>query len=34
MISPPVTFCPAKTLTPSILGLDSRPLRLEPRPFL
>src|SRR3954452_15254139 len=34
MISPPLTFWPAKTLTPSILGLDSRPLRLEPSPFL
>src|SRR3954452_23744006 len=34
MISPPVTFCPAKTLTPSMFGFDSRPLRLEPRPFL
>src|SRR4029079_12392996 len=34
MISPPVTFWPAKTLTPSIFGLESRPLRLEPRPFL
>src|ERR1700690_651153 len=34
MISPPLTFCPAKTLTPSIFGFESRPLRLEPRPFL
>src|SRR4051812_30325893 len=34
MISPPLTLWPAKTLTPSMLGLDSRPLRLEPRPFL
>src|ERR687886_2212736 len=34
MISPPVTVCPAKTFTPRNLGLESRPLRLEPRPFL
>src|SRR4051794_4342319 len=34
MISPPVTDCPAKTLTPRRLALESRPLRLEPRPFL
>src|SRR3954452_6585492 len=34
MISPPVTFWPANTLTPRRLGLESRPLRLEPRPFL
>src|SRR3954452_25532776 len=34
MISPPVTFWPAKTLTPSMLGLDSRPLRLDSSPFL
>src|SRR5438046_1757939 len=34
MISPPETACPANTFTPSILGLESRPLRLEPRPFL
>src|SRR3954465_16068598 len=34
MISPPVTVCPAKTFTPRRLALESRPLRLEPRPFL
>src|SRR3954467_6193975 len=34
MISPPVTTWPAHTLTPRRLGLESRPLRLEPRPFL
>src|SRR5881227_1034227 len=34
MISPPVTVCPAKTLTPSRLAWLSRPLREEPRPFL
>src|SRR6476620_6011137 len=34
MISPPLTCSPAKTLTPSMFGFDSRPLRLEPRPFL
>src|SRR5215218_6146397 len=34
MISPPVTVWPAKTFTPSRLELESRPLRLEPRPFL
>jgi hypothetical protein len=34
MISPPVTAWPANTLTPSRLALESRPLRLEPRPFL
>src|SRR3712207_526313 len=34
MISPPVTTCPAKTLTPRCWGFESRPLRLEPRPFL
>src|SRR6476646_6503561 len=34
MISPPLTRCPAKTLTPSMFGFDSRPLRLDPRPFL
>src|ERR1700710_1800703 len=33
MISPPVTFCPAKTLTPSIFGVDSRPFRLGGRGF-
>ena len=27
-------FWPANTLTPSIFGFESRPLRLEPRPFL
>src|SRR3954447_24120339 len=34
MISPPVTGCPANTFTPRRLALESRPLRLEPRPFL
>src|ERR1700760_4772045 len=34
MISPPVTACPANTFTPRRLALESRPLRLEPRPFL
>src|SRR5262245_47688909 len=34
MISPPVTVWPANTLTPRYFGLESRPLRLEPRPFL
>src|SRR5436305_10617867 len=34
MISPPVTVSPAKTFTPRRLAFESRPLRLEPRPFL
>src|ERR1700729_1743189 len=34
MISPPVTLSPANTLTPRRLAFESRPLRLEPRPFL
>src|SRR5690349_12262771 len=34
MISPPVTVCPANTFTPRRLAFESRPLRLEPRPFL
>src|SRR3712207_353957 len=34
MISPPVTTWPAKTFTPRNWGFESRPLRLEPRPFL
>src|SRR3954469_14513987 len=34
MISPPVTVWPAKTLTPRRFEFESRPLRLEPRPFL
>src|SRR4051794_8774403 len=34
MISPPVTVWPANTLTPRRFALESRPLRLEPRPFL
>src|SRR6266540_117372 len=34
MISPPVTDCPANTLTPRRLAWESRPLRLEPSPFL
>src|SRR2546430_12510790 len=29
MISPPETVWPAKTFTPNILGLESRPLRLD-----
>ena len=29
-----VTCWPAKTLTPSMFGFDSRPFREEPRPFL
>src|SRR3712207_2659387 len=34
MISPPVTVWPENTFTPRRLALESRPLRLEPRPFL
>src|SRR6185295_15271667 len=34
MISPPVTVSPANTFTPRRFALESRPLRLEPRPFL
>src|SRR5262249_37532794 len=34
MISPPVTVSPANTFTPRRLAFESRPLRLEPRPFL
>src|SRR4051794_29465505 len=34
MISPPVTVWPAKTLTPRRCALESRPLRLNPSPFL
>src|SRR5215204_6331552 len=34
MISPPDTSSPANTLTPSRFALESRPLRLEPSPFL
>src|SRR6186713_2143583 len=34
MISPPVTVWPANTFTPRYFGLESRPLREEPRPFL
>src|SRR3954451_3426762 len=34
MISPPVTPSPANTFTPRRLALESRPLRLEPSPFL
>src|SRR3954452_9454333 len=34
MISPPVTLWPAKTFTPRRLAFESRPLRLEPSPFL
>src|SRR6185312_4767165 len=31
---PAVICCPAKSLTPRIFGLESRPLRVEPCPFL
>src|SRR4051794_41051332 len=34
MISPPVTTWPANSFTPRYWGFESRPLRLEPRPFL
>src|SRR3954453_17402739 len=34
MISPPDTVSPANTFTPRRLAFESRPLRLEPRPFL
>src|SRR5947209_2489286 len=34
MISPPVTTWPANSLTPRRCAAESRPLRLEPRPFL
>src|SRR4051794_723165 len=34
MISPPVTAWPANTFTPRRLAFESRPLRLEPSPFL
>src|SRR3954464_14506827 len=34
MISPPVTAWPENTFTPRRLAFESRPLRLEPRPFL
>src|SRR5438128_4332511 len=34
MISPPLTASPAKVFTPSRCALESRPLRLEPSPFL
>src|SRR3954452_11455424 len=34
MISPPVTVWPANTFTPRRLAFESRPLRLEPSPFL
>src|SRR5205807_692971 len=33
-ISPPLTAWPANVFTPSRCALESRPLRLEPRPFL
>src|SRR5688572_33049434 len=33
-MEPPVTNWPAKRLTPSICGLESRPLRELPTPFL
>ena len=33
-IIPAVTSWPAKSLTPSIFGFESRPFREEPRPFL
>src|SRR5215216_2214374 len=34
MISPPPTCWPEKTLTPRYFGFESRPLRLDPSPFL
>src|SRR5579871_5427508 len=34
MISPPLTAWPANVFTPSRCAFESRPLRLEPRPFL
>src|SRR4051812_1278799 len=34
MISPPVTRWPANTFTPRRFASESRPLRLEPSPFL
>src|SRR5450759_741876 len=34
MISPPVTACPANVFTPRRWAFESRPLRLEPKPFL
>src|SRR5271155_4396008 len=34
MISPPLTTCPAKVFTPNRWAFESRPLRLEPSPFL
>src|SRR5579871_4621659 len=34
MISPPLTAWPAKTFTPRRCALESRPLRLDPSPFL
>src|SRR5512133_1756779 len=34
MISPPSTVWPENTFTPSIFGFESRPLRLDPSPFL
>src|SRR4051812_15220972 len=33
-MEPPVTNCPPKRFTPSICGLESRPLRELPTPFL
>src|SRR4051812_38390150 len=34
MISPPLTRWPANTFTPRRLASESRPLRLDPSPFL
>src|SRR5437660_881316 len=34
MISPPVTTWPANSFTPRRCAAESRPLRLDPRPFL
>src|SRR3989442_2325280 len=34
MISPPLTAWPANVFTPSRCAFESRPLRLEPSPFL
>src|SRR6478609_5321180 len=33
MIAPPLTSSPPNFFTPSILGLESRPFRVEPPPF-
>jgi len=33
MMAPALMCSPPKALTPNILGLESRPLRVEPPPF-